>query len=454
MTGTFSRGLIAGAAGTAALHAATYLDMAVRGRPASTVPQQLVDAVAGAAGHRVPGRGATRDARRQGLGEVAGIANGLGLGVVFSLVRSAGVRLPFPVGAVVKGAAAMAATDVPVAALGVSDPARGGRARTGSPTPSPHLAYGAVAQAVVAGCRRRSGRCPGRRASAGLVGRSLLLGVAAGGRSSLGRARPMLTARRQRRGAEAGQPRGGRRGALRRQAAGDPGPHQRRGRCPPGWPAARAGPAAGQAAGRQRRRCRCWPGWPAPPPGPSAGWPGGGGPARGCRTCRRRSSRTASPSLLAAGGLPARPASHHPAHPGAAARPDGQRRQAGVAAGQAEGPVEGGGVGGHGHLGSVPAAVPAHLRDRLAPRPGRPPPARPGRRRARRSPGRGPSRAARTRPASSGRRPRRAWAQCHRASRPARRRGRPTRLRRCPASAGHPRPPSPPPARRPGTAPG
>ena len=193
MTGTFSRGLIAGAAGTVALHAATYLDMAVRGRPASTVPQQLVDAIAGAAGTEVPGRGATRDARRRGLGELAGIANGVGLGVVFSLVRSAGVRMPFPVGAVVKGAAALAATDVPIAALGVSDPRTWSR-EDWIADAVPHLAYGAVAQAVVAGLPTPQEQVlPRQTASAGLVGRSLLLGVAAGGRSSLGLAAPALT---------------------------------------------------------------------------------------------------------------------------------------------------------------------------------------------------------------------------------------------------------------------
>jgi hypothetical protein len=36
MTGSLAPGLLAGAAGTTGLHAATYLDMAVRGRPAST----------------------------------------------------------------------------------------------------------------------------------------------------------------------------------------------------------------------------------------------------------------------------------------------------------------------------------------------------------------------------------------------------------------------------------
>jgi uncharacterized membrane protein len=194
MTGTFSRGLIAGAAGTAALHAATYLDMALRGRPASTVPQQLVDAVADAAGTRVPGRGAPREARRRGLGELAGIVNGVGLGVVSSTVRSAGVRMPFPVGAVAKGAAAMAATDVPVAALGVSDLSR--RTREDWVADAlPHLAYGATVQAVVSALPTPKERAlPRQAASAGLVGRALLHGIATGGRSSLGVAAPVLTA--------------------------------------------------------------------------------------------------------------------------------------------------------------------------------------------------------------------------------------------------------------------
>jgi uncharacterized membrane protein len=194
MTGTFTRGLVAGAAGTTALNAVTYLDMALRGRPASTVPERTVDALADAVGRKVPGRGAVRDARRTGLGALAGIVNGLGVGVLASLVRSAGVRMPGPVGAVVTGAAAMAATDVPVAALSVSDP------RTWTTTDwvadaVPHLAYGAAVQAVISAVPTpRERALPRQAATAGLVGRSLLLGVAAGSRSSLGPAGPLLTA--------------------------------------------------------------------------------------------------------------------------------------------------------------------------------------------------------------------------------------------------------------------
>jgi hypothetical protein len=193
MTGTLSRGLLAGAAGTTVLNAVTSLDMAVRGRPASTMPERTVDAIAAATGTKVGGRGAERDSRRTGLGALAGMANGVGLGVVSSLVRSAGVRMPFLVGAVVKGAASMAATDVPTAVLGVSDPRTWTR-QDWLADAVPHLAYGATVQTVVSAMPTTKERAlPRTAANGGLVGRSLLLGVAAGSRSSLGPGGPMLT---------------------------------------------------------------------------------------------------------------------------------------------------------------------------------------------------------------------------------------------------------------------
>jgi uncharacterized membrane protein len=194
MTGTFSRGLIAGAAGTAALNAVTYLDMAVRGRPASSLPEQTVDAIADAAGTAVPGRGKEREARRTALGALAGMGNGLGVGVLASLARAAGVRMPGPVGALVTGAASMAATDVPLAVLSVSDP-RTWTAADWAADAAPHLAYGAAVQAVVSAVPTPKERVlPRQPAGAGLIGRSLLLGVATGGRSSLGAGAPFLTA--------------------------------------------------------------------------------------------------------------------------------------------------------------------------------------------------------------------------------------------------------------------
>ncbi|TQN42338.1 hypothetical protein FHU33_1735 [Blastococcus colisei] len=194
MTGFFVRGLAAGAAGTTALDVVNHLDMAVRGRPASTVPERVVDAFARETGRRVPGSGAARDARRTALGALAGIANGLGVGVLASAVRSYGVRFPAPVGAVLAGAASTAATDVMVAQLGVSDP-RTWSAADWAADAAPHLAYGAAVQAVLEAVPTpRERATPRGPARAGLVLRSALLGVAAGSRSSLGFVAPVLTA--------------------------------------------------------------------------------------------------------------------------------------------------------------------------------------------------------------------------------------------------------------------
>jgi hypothetical protein len=60
--GTIARGLVAGAVGTLLLDATTHLDLALTGRPASDTP--------------------------------AGPSSGLGLGVVVSAARAAGVRVP------------------------------------------------------------------------------------------------------------------------------------------------------------------------------------------------------------------------------------------------------------------------------------------------------------------------------------------------------------------------
>ncbi|MGY1754755.1 hypothetical protein [Blastococcus sp. SYSU D01042] len=196
MTGTFLRGLAAGAAGTVALDAVNHLDMAVRGRPASTVPERIVDAVAERVGRPVPGAGETRRSRRSGLAALAGLANGLGVGVLASAARSSGVRFPAPVGAVLAGAASAAATDLAIAQLGVDDP-RGWTRDEWIADAVPHLAYGMAVQGVLEALPTdRENRTPRRPASAAVVLRSALLGLAAGSRSSLGFAGPILSAPR------------------------------------------------------------------------------------------------------------------------------------------------------------------------------------------------------------------------------------------------------------------
>ena len=194
MIGTFARGLVAGAAGTTVLNGVSYLDMALRGRSASSVPEHLVDAVSHRVGRDVPGRGKEKDSRRAAFGALAGIANGLGTGTLASVARSAGIRFSPPVGAVLTGAVAMAATDIPVAALGVSDP-RTWTAADWAADAVPHLAFGAAVQAVLGAVPTAKERAtPRNRARVGLTLRSALLGIASGSRSSLGFAGPVLTA--------------------------------------------------------------------------------------------------------------------------------------------------------------------------------------------------------------------------------------------------------------------
>jgi hypothetical protein len=136
-------GAAAGAAGTTALNAATYIDMSVRARPASGTPQQTVEKLAEKADLQV-----TDDNRLAGLGSLSGIATGVGVGAAFGLLRRLGLRPPMPVGALLVGLTAMAATDGSMAALKISDP------RTWSRTDwlsdlVPHLVYGTVTYAML-----------------------------------------------------------------------------------------------------------------------------------------------------------------------------------------------------------------------------------------------------------------------------------------------------------------
>jgi hypothetical protein len=147
-------GAAAGAAGTAALNAMTYIDMTVRGRGTSSTPEQTVEAIEDRLPVSVPGEGETRDNRVSALGSLSGIVTGIGIGTVFGLLRRAGLRPPAPVGAVLIGLAAMASTDLSVAALKVSDPRTWSAADWLSDL-VPHLVYGAVTYATLEALDRR-----------------------------------------------------------------------------------------------------------------------------------------------------------------------------------------------------------------------------------------------------------------------------------------------------------
>jgi hypothetical protein len=142
------KGTVAGAVGTVALNIATYADMAIRGRSSSSAPAQMVGTLARFVG-LAP---ATQDGEKQdqtaqnresGLGALLGYVNGLGTGVVYGLVRSQLEEVPIPLASIGVGLTAMAASDVPLIALRVSNPKTWGVSGWLSDV-IPHLIYGLV----------------------------------------------------------------------------------------------------------------------------------------------------------------------------------------------------------------------------------------------------------------------------------------------------------------------
>lgn len=148
MIRTLLAGAAAGAAGTTALNATTYLDMSVRGRGTSSTPEDTVEAIADRIGTGVPGEGDERSNRLQGLGALSGIVTGVSTGVVLSVLHRAGLLRNPLLGALIAGGTAMAAANVPMAKLGVSDPGEWG-AQDWAADAVPHLAYGLVTWAVL-----------------------------------------------------------------------------------------------------------------------------------------------------------------------------------------------------------------------------------------------------------------------------------------------------------------
>ena len=142
------RGAAAGAAGSTALNAVTFLDMVVRGRGASSTPERTVEKLAEVAHVRIPGDDETRSNRVQGLGPITGLVAGVGVGVVVGLVRAAGYRSQPLVGTLLTTLGVLVATNGPMTVLGITDP------RTWSATDwasdvVPHLAYAAVVKTTM-----------------------------------------------------------------------------------------------------------------------------------------------------------------------------------------------------------------------------------------------------------------------------------------------------------------
>jgi hypothetical protein len=141
-------GALAGAAGTTALNAATFLDMALRARPASSTPEQTVERGAELVGLRLPEDEDQKQARESGLGSLLGALAGVGAGAALGAMHATTGRPTSRAGTV--GAAwvfAMIAGNGPMTVLGVTDP-RTWRPVDWAADVIPHLAYAVVAAAT------------------------------------------------------------------------------------------------------------------------------------------------------------------------------------------------------------------------------------------------------------------------------------------------------------------
>lgn len=141
-------GAAAGAAGTTALNAVTYIDMAVRGRPSSSTPEMTVETLSDKTHVPIPGDEDARQNRVSGLGPLSGLLAGVGTGALLGLARAAGWRPGTAAGTVAATAVAMVGTNGPMTLLGVTDP-RTWPATSWVVDIVPHVAYGLVTAVVL-----------------------------------------------------------------------------------------------------------------------------------------------------------------------------------------------------------------------------------------------------------------------------------------------------------------
>ncbi|NRQ40108.1 hypothetical protein HII36_51040 [Nonomuraea sp. NN258] len=139
---TLLRSLIAGAAGTSALNIASYLDMAIRARPASSTPGRAVEMLAERA-HLDLGHGEQADDRRAALGPLLGYGTGAMAAVCYGLLTTSR-RPAWPIGVSLLTGLAMLGSNGPLAALGITDPRKWSASDWLSDL-VPHLAYGVTA---------------------------------------------------------------------------------------------------------------------------------------------------------------------------------------------------------------------------------------------------------------------------------------------------------------------
>ena len=138
-----ARGAIAGALGTFAINASTYVDMAVRGRPASDVPEKTMQHSADEFGVGFGKDENQAQARRSGVAALAGFATGVTGGVVYGVFAPLLRVFPRPLRALGLGLGVMAATDTTSTLAGATNPREWGASGWLADL-VPHLVYGAV----------------------------------------------------------------------------------------------------------------------------------------------------------------------------------------------------------------------------------------------------------------------------------------------------------------------
>ena len=136
----------AGAVGTIALDAMSYLDMLVRGRPASTVPAKVATRITDAVGIGL-GEESRKDSRGNAIGGLLGNLTGVSVALCYGLTRRFTARPPtLPTGLAV-GAVAMVTSDVPATLTGATRPSQWGWVGWLADI-APHAVYGLVTVAV------------------------------------------------------------------------------------------------------------------------------------------------------------------------------------------------------------------------------------------------------------------------------------------------------------------
>ncbi|MGH3567205.1 MAG: hypothetical protein ACRDRH_14470 [Pseudonocardia sp.] len=150
-------GIAAGAAGTTALNAVTYLDMVTRARPVSSTPEDTVRRTEELAHLSLSAEGPDSEPaqnRRSGLGALLGIMAGLGTGALYGVLRPKLNGVPLAVLGTAAGLAANVGTTGPMAVLGITDP-REWPVSSWLSDLLPHLAYGFATVLVFDQMQRR-----------------------------------------------------------------------------------------------------------------------------------------------------------------------------------------------------------------------------------------------------------------------------------------------------------